>query len=125
MAQYRADVSAGGKSEDDEGSYWGGIAQAARDPFTWMFAAIHFFLIIAQSFKDFLPSVSIPTAFPYDIPISHPLTGRRLLTPSASAKLAPTSSKRRRTYLPTFSPLLCHGQAVAILSTAFTSLEQF
>jgi MFS family permease len=58
MAQYRADVSAGGISEDDEGSYWGGIGQAARDPFTWMFAAIHFFLIIAQSFKDFLPSVS-------------------------------------------------------------------
>ena len=59
MAQYRADVSAGGISEDDEGSYWGGISQAARDPFTWMFAAIHFFLIIAQSFKDFLPSVSL------------------------------------------------------------------
>jgi MFS family permease len=58
MAQYRADVSAGGISEDDEGSYWGGIGQAARDPFTWMFASIHFFLIIAQSFKDFLPSVS-------------------------------------------------------------------
>jgi len=57
MAQYRADVSAGGISEDDEGSYWGGIAQAVRDPFTWMFAAIHFFLIIAQSFKDFLPSI--------------------------------------------------------------------
>jgi MFS family permease len=57
MAQYRVDVSAGGISEDDEGSYWGGIAQAVRDPFTWMFAAIHFFLIIAQSFKDFLPSI--------------------------------------------------------------------
>ena len=57
MAQYRADVSAGGISEDDEGTYWGGIAQAVRDPFTWMFAAIHFFLIIAQSFKDFLPSI--------------------------------------------------------------------
>jgi len=57
MAQYRVDVSAGGISEDDEGSYWGGISQAVRDPFTWMFAAIHFFLIIAQSFKDFLPSI--------------------------------------------------------------------
>jgi MFS family permease len=59
MAQYRADVSAGGISEDDEGSHWGGVAQAVKDPFTWMFAAIHFFLIIAQSFKDFLPSVSL------------------------------------------------------------------
>jgi MFS family permease len=57
MAQYRADVSAGGVSEDDEGSYWGGVAQAVRDPFTWMFAALHFFLIVAQSFKDFLPSI--------------------------------------------------------------------
>lgn len=58
MAQYRAELSAGGRSEDDEGGYWGGVVQACRDPFTWMFAAIHFSLIIAQSFKDFLPSVS-------------------------------------------------------------------
>lgn len=57
MAQYRAQVSAGGRTEDDEGSYWGGVAQAAKDPFTWMFATIHFALIIAQSFKDFLPSI--------------------------------------------------------------------
>ncbi|KAF2162919.1 hypothetical protein M409DRAFT_26772 [Zasmidium cellare ATCC 36951] len=57
MAAYRAAVSAGGRSEDDEGGYWDGVAQACKDPFTWMFAAMHFSLIIAQSFKDFLPSI--------------------------------------------------------------------
>lgn len=59
MAEYRAAVSAGGRTEDDEGDYWGGVVQACKDPFTWMFASLHFFLIIAQSFKDFLPSVSL------------------------------------------------------------------
>lgn len=58
MAQWRVLVSAGGVSEDDEGDYWGGVVQALRDPFTWMFASLHFALIIAQSFKDFFPSVS-------------------------------------------------------------------
>lgn len=58
MAKYRAEVSAGGKSEDEEGGYWDGVAQACRDPFTWIFALLHFSLIVAQSFKDFLPSVS-------------------------------------------------------------------
>lgn len=58
MAQYRSAVSAGGRSEDDEGGYFDGIKLAAKDPFTWMFAALHFFLILSQSFKDFLPSVS-------------------------------------------------------------------
>ncbi|KAI7489341.1 major facilitator superfamily transporter [Hortaea werneckii] len=57
MAQYRSAVSAGGRSEDDEGGYFDGIRQAAKDPFTWMFAALHFFLILSQSFKDFLPSI--------------------------------------------------------------------
>ncbi|GIZ48044.1 hypothetical protein CKM354_001111900 [Cercospora kikuchii] len=57
MAEYRAAVSAGGRTEDDEGDYWGGVVQACKDPFTWMFAALHLFLIIAQSFKDFLPSI--------------------------------------------------------------------
>lgn len=58
MAQYRQLVSAGGLSESDEGGAWSGVVMAAKDPFTWMFAAIHFSLIIAQSFKDFFPSVS-------------------------------------------------------------------
>lgn len=57
MSQYRVLVSAGGASEDDEGDYLGGIWQAMKDPFTWMFAAMHFSLIVAQSFKDFFPSV--------------------------------------------------------------------
>ena len=57
MAQYRQLVSAGGVSEDDEGDYWGGVWQALRDPYTWMFSSMHFALIIAQSFKDFFPSV--------------------------------------------------------------------
>lgn len=58
MAQYRQEVSAGGRSEDDEGDYWGGVWMALKDPFTYFFSAIHFFLIIAQSYKDFFPSVS-------------------------------------------------------------------
>jgi hypothetical protein len=57
MAQYRAMVSAGGLSEDDEGDYWGGVVLAAKDPFTWMFAALHFSVIVAQSYKDFFPSI--------------------------------------------------------------------
>ena len=57
MAQYRSLVSAGGISEDDEGDYWTGFWQAVKDPFTWCFAAMHFALIIAQSFKDFFPSI--------------------------------------------------------------------
>jgi hypothetical protein len=65
MAQYRALVSAGGASEDDEGDYWGGFWQAVKDPFTWMFATMHFALIIAQSFKDFFPSVSLPDQHPW------------------------------------------------------------
>ncbi|GMF78090.1 unnamed protein product [Aspergillus oryzae] len=56
MAEYRQVVSAGGTREDDEGDYWGGVLLAVKDPFTWGFAAIHFSLIIAQSFKDFFPS---------------------------------------------------------------------
>lgn len=63
MSEYRACVSAGGITEDDEGDYWGGVVQACKDPFTWMFAAMHFSLIIAQSFKDFLPSVSPTITF--------------------------------------------------------------
>lgn len=59
MAQYRQLVSAGGISESDEGGYWSGVIMAVKDPFTWMFAGIHFFLIVAQSFKDFFPSVSL------------------------------------------------------------------
>ena len=59
LAQYRADLSACNVSEDDEGIYWDGVSRACADPFTWMFAAIYFFLIIAQSFKDFLPSVCL------------------------------------------------------------------
>ncbi|KAL4876978.1 major facilitator superfamily domain-containing protein [Aspergillus karnatakaensis] len=59
MAQYRQVVSAGGilEGSEGEGDYWGGVILAAKDPFTWMFAAIHFSLIIAQSFKDFFPSI--------------------------------------------------------------------
>ncbi|KAF4536465.1 Vitamin H transporter [Lasiodiplodia theobromae] len=57
MAQYRQLVSAGGLSESDEGGAWSGVVMAAKDPFTWMFAAIHFSVIIAQSFKDFFPSI--------------------------------------------------------------------
>lgn len=75
MAQYRQAVSAGGISEDDSGDAWGGFwmvsgdndygfehpltlePQCMKDPFSHLFAAIHFSLIIGQSYKDFFPSV--------------------------------------------------------------------
>ncbi|KAI4727244.1 MFS transporter [Aureobasidium sp. EXF-10728] len=63
MAQWRVLMSAGGISEDDEGDYWGGVRQAICDPFTWMFATLHFALIIAQSFKDFFPSIMATLGF--------------------------------------------------------------
>ncbi|KAF6813659.1 major facilitator superfamily transporter [Colletotrichum plurivorum] len=63
MAQYRQTVSAGGRSEDDEGDYWGGVWLALKDPFTYFFSAIHFFLIIAQSYKDFFPSILATLGF--------------------------------------------------------------
>lgn len=57
MAQYRQAKAAGGHTEDEEGN-WGGVLLAAKDPFTWLFAGIHFAIVVAQSFKDFFPSVS-------------------------------------------------------------------
>lgn len=59
MAKYRQFVSAGGIHEDDEGGRWTGVWLAVKDPFTWLFSAMHFALIIAQSFKDFFPSVRL------------------------------------------------------------------
>lgn len=57
MAQYRVQVSNGGKYEEDGGT-WDGLKDAAKDPFTWYFCLMHFALVTAQSFKDFMPSVS-------------------------------------------------------------------
>ncbi|KAF2010271.1 putative vitamin H transporter [Aaosphaeria arxii CBS 175.79] len=57
MAQYRMTVSSGGQSEDDEGGAMTGFWQAVKDPFTWIFAAMHFTIILSQSFKDFFPSI--------------------------------------------------------------------
>lgn len=56
MAQYRVLLSNGGKREEVGGT-WDGLKEAIKDPFTWMFCAMHFSLINAQSFKDFFPSV--------------------------------------------------------------------
>ncbi|PVI06863.1 MFS general substrate transporter [Periconia macrospinosa] len=56
MAQYRTQVSNGGHDEGVGGT-WDGLKEAARDPFTWYFCIMHFALITAQSFKDFLPSI--------------------------------------------------------------------
>ncbi|OLN87146.1 hypothetical protein CCHL11_08965 [Colletotrichum chlorophyti] len=36
---------------------------ALRDPFTYLFSAIHFCLIIAQSYKDFFPSILATLGF--------------------------------------------------------------
>ncbi|CAG9950393.1 unnamed protein product [Clonostachys rosea f. rosea IK726] len=63
MAQFRMQVSNGGISEDDEGGRWAGIVMAAKDPFTWMFTVLHFFVIMAQSFKDFFPSIMATFGF--------------------------------------------------------------
>jgi hypothetical protein len=63
MAQYRQFVSAGGVSEDEEGSYFGGFMLAIKEPFTYLFAGMHFALIIAQSFKDFFPSIVATLGF--------------------------------------------------------------
>ncbi|CRK31803.1 hypothetical protein BN1708_016014 [Verticillium longisporum] len=40
------------------GGTWDGIKEAVMDPFTWFFCLMHFALVTAQAFKDFLPSVS-------------------------------------------------------------------
>ncbi|KAG7527921.1 hypothetical protein FFLO_06517 [Filobasidium floriforme] len=58
MAQYRIVKSAGGIDEM-QGDYtlFQGAKLAAKDPFTWLFAALHFFLIVGQAYKEFLPSI--------------------------------------------------------------------
>ncbi|KAM0211482.1 hypothetical protein ACHAPA_008642 [Fusarium lateritium] len=56
MAQYRILVSNGGIDEKVGGT-WDGVKEAVRDPFTWFFCLMHFALVTAQSFKDFLPSI--------------------------------------------------------------------
>ena len=56
MAQYRMLLSNGGRDERVGGT-WDGLKDAVKDPFTWLFCAMHFGLVTAQSFKDFLPSV--------------------------------------------------------------------
>ncbi|KAK5056531.1 hypothetical protein LTR84_012062 [Exophiala bonariae] len=63
MAQYRMKVSAGGQTEDDEGGFWEGFCLAMKDPFTWIFAGMHFSLVLAQAFKDFFPSVVATLGF--------------------------------------------------------------
>ncbi|OAK99401.1 MFS general substrate transporter [Phaeosphaeriaceae sp. SRC1lsM3a] len=56
MAQYRVQVSNGGHDEVIGGT-WDGVKDAAKDPFTWFFCLMHFALVTAQSFKDFMPSI--------------------------------------------------------------------
>jgi hypothetical protein len=58
MAQYRLVLSAGGHDEaTSDLSVFQGAKLAIKDWFTWQFMLLHFFLISAQSFKDFLPSI--------------------------------------------------------------------
>ncbi|OAQ74482.1 vitamin H transporter [Purpureocillium lilacinum] len=56
MAQYRVLVSNGGIDEE-QGGIWTGVWAAVKDPYTWLFTLMHFALVTAQSFKDFLPSI--------------------------------------------------------------------
>jgi hypothetical protein len=58
MAQYRLVLSAGGHDEaDSQLSMWAGFKLAIKDWFSWLFMILHFTLLSAQSFKDFLPSI--------------------------------------------------------------------
>jgi hypothetical protein len=63
MAQYRVLLSNGGV-EEKAGGTWDGLKDAVRDPFTWIFCLMHFALVTAQSFKDFMPSVSFTSPTP-------------------------------------------------------------
>ncbi|KAK2033295.1 major facilitator superfamily transporter [Colletotrichum zoysiae] len=56
MAQYRILCSNGG-IEEVAGGTWDGLSQAVKDPYTWIFCLMHFALVTAQAFKDFLPSI--------------------------------------------------------------------
>ncbi|KXJ90085.1 MFS transporter [Microdochium bolleyi] len=56
MTKYRMLVSNGGIDEAVCGT-WDGLKAAAKDPFTWIFCLMHFALVTAQSFKDFMPSI--------------------------------------------------------------------
>ncbi|TQN72986.1 putative transporter [Colletotrichum shisoi] len=70
MAQYRILRSNGGV-EEVVGGTWDGFRDAVKDPFTWIFCLMHFALVTAQAFKDFLPSLTTyliqapPYAFAY------------------------------------------------------------
>lgn len=58
MAQWRMLCSNGGRDEEEcENGTWAGVKEAVADPFTWLFCLMHFALVTAQSFKDFLPSI--------------------------------------------------------------------
>lgn len=58
MAQYRIVRSAGGHDEATSNlSIFAGAKLAMKDPLTWFFSLMHFTLVCAQSFKDFLPSI--------------------------------------------------------------------
>ena len=58
MAQFRLVMSAGGKDEAASGiTVMDGFRMACKEPFTYLFMILHFFLLTAQSFKDFLPTI--------------------------------------------------------------------
>jgi MFS family permease len=83
MAQYRVLVSNGGRDEKMGGT-WDGLRDAVKDPFTWYFCLMHFALITAQSFKDFMPSVC-PIHYPFTLTENRILIGNiRSWTRSAS-----------------------------------------
>lgn len=56
MALYRV-LCSNGDQVEEAGGTWAGLWDAIKDPFTWFFCLMHFALVTAQSFKDFLPSV--------------------------------------------------------------------
>jgi MFS family permease len=96
MAQYRVQVSNGGHIEETGGT-WSGLKEAATDPFTWLFCLMHFSLVTAQSFKDFLPSVSN-------------LANTRLMIRDTNTQASDYEdiSLRSTDNLPRPSPTICH-----------------
>ncbi|KAL6233847.1 major facilitator superfamily domain-containing protein [Aspergillus navahoensis] len=71
MAQYRVLLFDGGVDEAVGGT-WDGLRDAVKDPFTWLFCLMHFSLVTAQSFKDFLPSIVKTFGFNTMTTIPHP-----------------------------------------------------
>jgi hypothetical protein len=106
MAQYRLVMSAGGIDEADADlTVIQGAKLALKDVFTYIFAMMHLWLVAAQSFKDFLPSIVSPFDF--------------YLPPKTDIQLQTMSTSNLMTYLLQSPPYLCGF--LAILGLGYTA----